>query len=114
MGVFVMWMILGLTLRAEDFWVAVSFSMPDGALKALHTQMEALGGTLVMRGLYKNSFAETAKKLHALGIAIRIDPEAFTRLTITAAPTFVWKNTHTLTGHISAKEALTRLTRAAP
>ena len=101
-----------LLYAAPTFWVAVSFSMPDAALQALHKDVTQAGGVLAVRGLYKNSFAKMAKKIHALGIAVHIDPEGFERASIACVPTFVveeGKKCDTLSGHISTQEALQRI-----
>jgi type-F conjugative transfer system pilin assembly protein TrbC len=94
---------------ANEITVAVSFSMSDKAIQQLYKSVTKAGGILVIRGLYKNSFKETAKKLHELKIALQVDPDFFKKFNITCVPTFVMeknKKTSMLSGHITFKKAM--------
>jgi conjugal transfer pilus assembly protein TrbC len=70
-------------------YIFVSLSMPEISLKALAKEAEQKGATLVMRGLYQNSFAQTAQKLQELGIEVDIHPQLFAHFNIHVVPTFV-------------------------
>jgi len=87
--------------------VFVSFSMPEASLKSLaqETQRNASQrvstqkhhATLVMRGLYQDSFVKTAQKLQEIGMAADIHPDLFEAHHITSVPTFVFiKDGHPL------------------
>jgi conjugal transfer pilus assembly protein TrbC len=80
----------------DELLVFVSTSMPEESLKRLARQTKRAGGVLVLRGfkggLKKGAMQETLRALKPLadaGANIQIDPEAFTRFGITAAPSFV-------------------------
>lgn len=77
-------------LSEASLKIFVSFSMSDEALKSLAASLSKLKtGSLVMRGLYQNSFQKTAFKLKELGISVTLDPEAFERFHVTSVPQFV-------------------------
>ena len=87
--------------------VFVSFSMSEASLKSLaqEAQRDASQGvstqkhqaTLVMRGLYQDSFVKTAQKLQELGITVDIHPDLFETHHVTSVPTFVFiKDGHPL------------------
>lgn len=99
------------------FLVFISFSMPEETLKALNTQVNRIGGKLVLRGLVKGSFRETAQKLKELQIDIIIDPTLFEAYQIDRIPTFILRNAPTtsveedvtfdrLTGNVSLEYVL--------
>jgi conjugal transfer pilus assembly protein TrbC len=73
--------------------IFITLDMPRGSLQRLVDQAARTGATLVMRGLKAQSMRQT---LAAVGELIEtrrvswvIDPDAFTRFQVSAAPTFV-------------------------
>ena len=73
--------------------IFITLDMPRGSLQRLVDQAERSGATLVLRGLKSQSMRQT---LAAVGELIEtrtvswvIDPDAFTRFQVSAAPTFV-------------------------
>ena len=73
--------------------IFITLDMPRGSLQRLVDQAARSGATLVMRGLKAQSMRQT---LAAVGELIEtrrvswvIDPDAFTRFQVSAAPTFV-------------------------
>lgn len=83
------------SLRADKkaLLVFVSFSMPEKALIRLVEQAARTDATLVLRGLEGNSLRMTAARIKRLlgknKVSFQIDPQAFDRFAIAAAPTFV-------------------------
>lgn len=73
--------------------VFVSFSLGDLVLQKLYRDTQKVGGQLVMRGLYKNSFRQTQKKIQELKIILDIDPTLFERFDVQEVPTFVMRET---------------------
>ena len=71
------------------FFVFVSFSMNDAALKALSKDIQKIGGRMVLRGLIDNSFVKTQKRLQDLNIECEIDPPLFDTFQIKHIPTFI-------------------------
>lgn len=119
--------------RYPPLMVLVSFSMPLNSLKDLGDSLKKIGGKLVFRGLYNNSFKDMAQKLKDLGHEALIDPTVFKTFKVTQVPVFLLLtpskskaqgNTfqeslhqgsmlqsetlrgHTLSGHITVKGAL--------
>lgn len=74
-----------------DLLVFVTLSMPKESLKRLARQTAAVGGVLVLRGLLKGSLKETARAVKEISetAAWQINPPAFTRYNVKAAPSFV-------------------------
>ena len=70
--------------------VFISLSMPETSLKSLAQEAERYQTILVLRGLVKDSFKETAQALQHLGLSAQINPEAFDLYRINQVPTFVW------------------------
>lgn len=71
----------------------VSFSMPDESLKNLIQEVNRAGGTVLMQGMHKDSYQETAQKAQELvglstDVHFNIDPRLFTALNIERVPTF--------------------------
>ena len=73
--------------------IFITLDMPRGSLQRLVDQATRSGSTLVLRGLKSQSMRQT---LAAVGELIQtrsvswvIDPDAFTRYSVSAAPTFV-------------------------
>jgi conjugal transfer pilus assembly protein TrbC len=73
--------------------IFITLDMPRGSLQRLVDQAARSGATLVLRGLKAQSMRQT---LAAVGELIEtrrvswvIDPDAFTRFQVSAAPTFV-------------------------
>jgi len=83
------------TVRTPKLLVFVSFSMPLESLKALGAQVNRVGGKLVLRGLIKGSFQETALKIQELQEEVVIDPPLFEAYQIEHVPTFILRNTST-------------------
>ena len=79
--------------EAPALLVFVSFSMPDATLARLVDQAARARATLVLRGLVDGSLQKTVLRAQALigqrKVGFQIDPQAFDRFSITAAPTFV-------------------------
>jgi len=76
-------------LNPKNLLIFVSFSMPEASLKSLSREAQKQGAVLVMRGLYRDSFVQTAQKLQQLGIAVDIHPELFETHHIVSVPTFI-------------------------
>jgi type-F conjugative transfer system pilin assembly protein TrbC len=73
-------------------FVFVSFSMPKESLQSLLKEAQKYNATLIIRGLYKNSFKETAAILKGFDCqseGMEINPELFDRFKITHVPVFV-------------------------
>jgi type-F conjugative transfer system pilin assembly protein TrbC len=91
--------------KNDRVMVFVSFSMPDASLKALAESAKKHHAILVMRGLYQDSFAQTAQKIQELGISVDIHPELFETHHVTSVPTFVrikdGQATHILKGNVT-------------
>lgn len=92
----------------SGIFVFVSFSMPKASLIELNKQAQKYNATLVMRGIYKNSFREMRKKILEIspdGLSINIDPKAFEKYNIKQVPTFVLidknKEINRLSGNVS-------------
>lgn len=99
--------------------VFVSFSMPKAALIELNKQAQKYDATLVMRGIYKNSFSEMKKKILEIssdGLSINIDPKAFEQYNIKQVPTFIFvennKEINRLSGNVSLAYASKKLSEA--
>jgi len=80
----------------EEFYVFVSFSVPEESLKELSQGLEEIGGSFVIKGLPHNSFRQLLQKtkhLKEIGILapISIDPESFEYFKVDRVPTFVLK-----------------------
>lgn len=110
--------------RYPNLLVFVSFSMPMESLKLLGDQVQKAGGSLVFRGLVKDSFPLTAEKMRKLGTEAMIDPTLFEAFQVKGVPTFVMLSTplqtleqlpsyDQLTGHVSLKHALDTFQRGA-
>jgi len=73
--------------------VFVSFTMPEKTLTRLVDQAARAKATLVLRGLVNGSLQETVARVQKLmdgrKVAFQIDPQAFERFGVAAAPTFV-------------------------
>lgn len=76
--------------KATQILVFVSFSMPETSIKSLFQEAHLHNAVLVMRGLYQNSFVQTAQKLQELGVTIDINPELFETHNISSVPTFIF------------------------
>ena len=82
---------------SPDLMVFISTSMPAKALTLLGEQAKATGAVLVLRGMkgalgtkgVMQKTMEAIKPAAVTGATIQIDPEAFIRYNVTAAPTFV-------------------------
>lgn len=75
-------------LQAEML-VFVSLSLGSSTLKQLYKDSHKIGGRLILRGLYKDSFRLTQQKIRALKIVVDIDPTLFERFKIREVPTFI-------------------------
>lgn len=74
--------------------ILVSFSMPDIEIKKLIFEAKRLDAAIAIRGLYRNSFKETYKKIASLfensdEVGILIDPTLFRRFAVKSVPTFI-------------------------
>lgn len=94
------------------YYVFVSFSMPEPALKALYQEIEHENAILVLRGLYQDSFRQTAKKLKHLKIVADINPNLFKQYQISTIPAFVVEEGEKysiLRGHVTFQFASQKL-----
>jgi len=81
----------------QELMIFVSTSIPQKALVMLGREAKATGAILIMRGLVsplgtKGAMQKTMEALQpigATGAQIQIDPEAFSRYSVKAVPTFV-------------------------
>lgn len=99
----VLFVLTGLSCEAH-LRVFVSLSLPENTLKHLYKDTQKVGGTLVIRGLPKNSFMEMAKVFQRLEIEAQMDPEAFTQEDIKVVPTFILEEgvkKDKISGHLS-------------
>ena len=73
--------------------IFITLDMPRGSLQRLVDQAARSGATLVLRGLKAQSMRQTLAAVSELietrRVSWVIDPDAFTRFQISAAPTFV-------------------------
>ncbi len=63
--------------------------MPMQTLQTVAQQVNAVGGSLVFRGLVEGSFPQMAVKLKELGQEALIDPTLFDAYQVTSVPTFI-------------------------
>lgn len=90
-------------------YVFVSHSMNNNSLQQYYQEAEALGATLVMRGLIDDSFTKNQERAALLGIGYDIDPELFDQFAVTVVPAIVRDNdgvVQKITGHLPLREAL--------
>lgn len=91
--------------KSSQILVFVSFSMPEASLKSLFQEAQNHNAVLITRGLYKDSFVQTAQKLQELGVTIDINPELFDLHNIASVPTFIFLThshpTHLLRGNVT-------------
>lgn len=92
-------------VKEYEILVFVSFSMPDQSLIQLSQDADKYNARLIMRGVYKNSFAELKKKVLSIsrrGILFDIDPELFKQYNVQQVPTFVYvKDGSKITGNVN-------------
>ena len=93
-------------LNTQQLIVFVSFSLGDLTLQQLYRDIQKIGGQLLMRGLYRNSFRQTQKKIQDLKIVVDVDPTLFERFEVQEVPTFVIANTIMDTETIPAYDKL--------
>ena len=72
-----------------EMLVFVSLSLGSSTLKQLYKDSHKIGGRLILRGLYKDSFRLTQQKIRTLKIVVDIDPTLFERFKIREVPTFI-------------------------
>ena len=103
----------------SGIFVFVSFSMPKASLIELNKQAQKYNATLVMRGIYKNSFSEMRKKILEInpdGLSINIDPKSFEKYNIKQVPTFILvkenREVSRLSGNVSLDYAHEKLSEA--
>lgn len=74
-------------------FVFVTLEMPEPSMRKLIDQAARSGATLMLRGVRNHSLRQTLSVVHRLightQVAWLIDPQAFQRFGVTAAPTFV-------------------------
>jgi conjugal transfer pilus assembly protein TrbC len=78
--------------RTKGLIVFVSFSMPQELLWNYYTQVKKLGGRMVMRGLFKNSFKKTIQKMRLdekRAVIMDINPKLFEEYQIHQVPSIV-------------------------
>lgn len=100
--------------------VFVSLSMPKASLVALRQEALQRGATLVIRGLYDNSFLKTKDKIveiHPEGLPLMIHPQLFKEYHVERVPTFIeirdGQEVARLRGNVTLDFALSKL-RAQP
>lgn len=100
----------------KEILVFVSFSMPELSLKELSREAGKHNAKLILRGLYRESFRKTAKKILEIdkkGMGLEIDPKLFKRYGIKQVPTFVLiegeKEIGRLSGNVRLEYARTEL-----
>lgn len=110
-------------LKREEasFLIFVSFSLPASTLQSLYKDAKKVGGKLVLRGLYQNSFQKTVLKLIEMKIEVTIDPLLFRKYSVTVVPTFLLvegeraldllkeRKEIKLSGHVSSQYALQQM-----
>ena len=73
--------------------VFITFAMPEAALERLLDQAARSGATVLLRGLVDGSLQQTVLRAQRLigkrQVGFQIDPQAFDRFSVSAAPTFV-------------------------
>lgn len=83
----------GLNIQGPTLMVFISFAMPRSTLDRLVSQAQAVGATLVLRGLIDGSLRDTVLRSQALigqhRVSVQIDPQAFDRFAVKHTPTFV-------------------------
>ena len=96
--------------------VFISFSMPKLSLIELSDQSQKYGATLVLRGLYKESFKSTKEKIFEInpkGLRTNIHPELFKRYNVRRVPTFILvkdgKEVNRLSGNVTLDFAAKKL-----
>ncbi len=121
---------------APRLQIFVTLAMPEASLSALIAQAARANAVLVLRGAKNGSVRQTLEAARKLigtqAVAWQIDPPAFARYQINAAPTFVLTRTGTqpracgddvcladhdfakLTGDVSIDYALEAIARGAP
>jgi conjugal transfer pilus assembly protein TrbC len=77
-----------------EILVFVSFSLGNATLKKIYDDARKIGGRLILRGLYKDSFRLTQQKIKELGIVADVDPTLFQKFSIKEVPTFVITEPH--------------------
>ena len=96
--------------------VFISFSMPKLSLIELSDQSQKYGATLVLRGLYKESFKSTKEKIFEInpkGLRTNIHPDLFKRYKVQRVPTFILvrdgKEVNRLSGNVTLDFASKKL-----
>ncbi len=73
--------------------IFITLDMPRASLRRLVDQADRSGATLVLRGLKAQSMRQTlaavSELIQSRRVSWVIDPDAFTRFSVSAAPTFV-------------------------
>lgn len=107
----------------ENHWVQgsflvvfVSFSMPKASLIELSDQAQKYNATLVLRGVYEDSFLKTKDKILEInpnGLHLDINPQLFKEYRIERVPTFVLlkngKEINRLSGNVTLEFAHQKL-----
>jgi len=101
--------LLIVSVAYAETYIFVSHSMNDSALQQYYKEAQAVGATLVMRGLIDNSFIKNKERAEFLRIGYDIHPELFEEYQVTVVPTIVkdadgW--IQKITGHLPLREAL--------
>ena len=115
--------------QLNQLMVFVSSSMPKKSLEDYAMQLKEVGGTMVLRGLINNSFAQTTSYIHSLnkdGAVAIIDPLSYKNFDIRHVPQIVviaddhgckWGRCQTtpfhdkISGNITIKHALTEISK---
>ena len=101
---------------ANGILVFVSFSMPKASLIELSDQSHKYDATLVLRGIYNQSFMKTQNNILSIspnGLSLTIHPELFKQYDIKRVPTFVLvkngKEVNRLSGNVTLEFASQKL-----
>lgn len=104
----------------SEFFVFISFSVPESIWLTLSPDLKRHGGIFVVRGLPNNSFSEFAKrslllKNKGMDAEIRIDPDLFEKYHIEKVPTFLVTEQHIfdkLSGSVSLPFAFETMSKS--
>ncbi len=107
----------GFTLETPSVYLFTSWTIPEETWIQLSHDLNQIGGTLVIRGIPKNSFSEFTKRVLELKkrgfeAAIQIDPGLFLKYQIDKVPALVVADTNAfdkLSGNVSLSFALEQM-----
>lgn len=107
------------SIKSDDkngILIFVSFSMPKATLVELNNQSKKYKARLILRGLYRNSFAKMKDKILKIepnGLTFDIDPQLFKKYKVERVPTFILlkngQEINRLTGNVTLEFAHRKL-----